>query len=282
MRVVESLATLRGDIAQYRRRGVRIVFVPTMGNLHAGHLALVDEAQRCGERVVASIYVNPLQFAANEDLSRYPRTPDADRRELERHGVHLLFMPDDVTMYPVGLDQQTKVEVPELSDILCGAHRPGHFRGVTTVVSRLLNMVQPDTAVFGKKDYQQLVIIRRMVRDLAIPVKVVGVDIVRAKDGLALSSRNAYLDAGQRAVAPLLYQSLRRAQETIAARSMKFGEIERNSMQFLAEKGFEPEYFKICRRNDLSAPQTSDRELVILTAAKLGTTRLIDNLEVEI
>lgn len=282
MKVIATLGALRDAVAQFRQKGAKIVFVPTMGNLHAGHLALVDQAHRHGECVVASIYVNPLQFAANEDLSRYPRTPQPDLAALEQHGAHLVFTPDDALMYPAGLEQQTRVEVPGLSDILCGAHRPGHFRGVATVVNRLFNMVQPDFAVFGKKDYQQLLVIRRMVRDLAMPVTIISVDTVRAADGLALSSRNNYLDAAQRKLAPGLYHALCAARDKIVARSTKLREIESNSLQNLTEMGFTPEYFQICRQTDLQPAQPSDRELVILGAAKLGTTRLIDNLEVEV
>ncbi len=279
MKRVYALEDLRTTLAKVRQQGARIAFVPTMGNLHAGHLVLVDTAHRHAEYIVASIYINPMQFAAHEDLSTYPRTPDQDCDSLAERGTHLVFMPDDQTMYPHGLAQQTRIDVPGLSDILCGAGRPGHFRGVATVVNRLFNMVQPDVAVFGKKDYQQLLVIRRMVMDLAMPVEIIGVDTVRDKDGLALSSRNGYLNAEQRKKSPALYQSLLDARTRIEAKSAKFKEIERKSLQFLVDQGFAPEYFQICRQSDLVPAGPEDRALVILTAAKLGPARLIDNLE---
>jgi len=282
MMVVHELADLRAEVTQHRRRGARIAFVPTMGNLHTGHLTLIDVAHAHADHVVASIYVNPMQFAAHEDLESYPRTPEQDHVGLAEHGTDLLFLPDDRTMYPRGLAQQTRVEVPGLGDILCGASRPGHFRGVATVVNRLFNMVQPDSAIFGKKDYQQLLVIRRMVTDLAMPVTIIGVETVRADDGLALSSRNNYLSAAERATAPVLYQSLLAAKSLIEAGSKKFEEIKSKSLQDLANNGFEPEYFEIRRQDDLQAAGDNDRNLVILAAAWLGPARLIDNLEVEV
>ncbi|MEK7260645.1 MAG: pantoate--beta-alanine ligase, partial [Pseudomonadota bacterium] len=190
MLVVESITGLRREIAALRRAGKRIAFVPTMGNLHAGHLKLVQIARQHADVVVASIYVNPLQFGPKEDFGAYPRTPDDDKKALETEKTDLLFMPTDAEMYPRGLDVMTKVEVPALGDILCGQFRPGHFRGVTTVVNRLFSLVQPDVAVFGKKDYQQLMLIKLMVADLGLPIEIVGVDTMREADGLALSSRN--------------------------------------------------------------------------------------------
>ena len=279
MKRVYALEELRAIIDEVRQQGSRIAFVPTMGNLHAGHLALVDTAHRHGDYIVASIYINPMQFAAHEDLSTYPRTPEQDCDSLAERGTHLVFMPDDQTMYPHGIAQQTRIDVPGLSDILCGAGRPGHFQGVATVVNRLFNMVQPNVAIFGKKDYQQLLVIRRMAADLAMPVEIIGADTVRDKDGLALSSRNGYLNAEQRKTAPALYQSLLNAKTEIEARSAKFEEIERKSLQYLADRGFVPEYFQICRQADLVPAGPEDRALVLVTAAKLGSARLIDNLE---
>ena len=279
MKRVYALEELRAIIDEVRQQGSRIAFVPTMGNLHAGHLALVDTAHRHGDYIVASIYINPMQFAAHEDLSTYPRTPEQDCDSLAERGTHLVFMPDDQTMYPHGIAQQTRIDVPGLSDILCGAGRPGHFQGVATVVNRLFNMVQPNVAIFGKKDYQQLLVIRRMAADLAMPVEIIGADTVRDKDGLALSSRNGYLNAEQRKTAPALYQSLLNAKTEIEARSAKFEEIERKSLQYLADRGFVPEYFQICRQADLEPAGPEDRALVLVTAAKLGSARLIDNLE---
>ena len=209
MIVVETIPALRREIAALRRAGKRIAFVPTMGNLHAGHLKLVQIARQHADVVVASIYVNPLQFGPKEDFGAYPRTPDDDKKALETEKTDLLFMPTDAEMYPRGLDVMTKVEVPALGDILCGQFRPGHFRGVTTVVNRLFSLVQPDVAVFGKKDYQQLMLIKLMVADLGLPIEIVGVDTMREADGLALSSRNNYLSPAERQVAPKLYATLR-------------------------------------------------------------------------
>lgn len=282
MKVVQAVADLRAEVAQHRRRGARVAFVPTMGNLHAGHLALIDVAHAHADHVVASIYVNPMQFAAHEDLDSYPRTPEQDQHELAQHGTDLLFMPDDHTMYPRGLEQQTSVEVPGLADVLCGASRAGHFRGVATVVNRLFNMVQPDCAIFGKKDYQQLLVIRRMVEDLAMPISIVGVETVRADDGLALSSRNNYLGPAERAAAPALYQALLTAKRQIEAGSKKFDEISSKSTQELRRHGFVPEYFEVRRQQDLQTAGNEDRNLVILAAAGLGSARLIDNLELEV
>jgi len=277
-----ELAPLRDTVRARRLDGARIGFVPTMGNLHAGHMALVDHARRHADFVVVSIYVNPLQFSAGEDFSTYPRTMDADSAALGAAGVDLLFAPGDSLMYPRGMDDQTKVEVPGLSDILCGAGRPGHFRGVSTVVTRLFNMVLPDLAVFGKKDYQQLLVIRRMVEDLAMPVEIAGVDTVREPDGLAMSSRNQYLQLEQRRIAPELYKSIIQARSKITSKSAKLEEICDNSMQSLAKTGFAPEYFEIRRRGDLRPPAASDHELVILAAARLGAARLIDNVELDV
>ncbi|MEK7796904.1 MAG: pantoate--beta-alanine ligase, partial [Pseudomonadota bacterium] len=208
MIVVETIPALRREIAALRRAGKRIAFVPTMGNLHAGHLKLVQIARQHADVVVASIYVNPLQFGPKEDFGAYPRTPDDDKKALETEKTDLLFMPTDAEMYPRGLDFMTKVEVPALGDILCGQFRPGHFRGVTTVVNRLFNLVQPDVVVFGKKDYQQLLLIKLMVTDLGMPIEIVGVDTVREADGLAMSSRNNYLSVAERKTAAKLYAVL--------------------------------------------------------------------------
>src|SRR3989338_6468649 len=205
MIVLETIPELRREIAALRRAGRRIAFVPTMGNLHAGHLKLVQAARSHADAVVASIYVNPLQFGPEEDLAAYPRTPDEDKTALEAERTDLLFTPADREMYPRGPEVMSRVEVPTLGDILCGKFRPGHFRGVTTVVNRLFNLVQPDVAIFGKKDYQQLLLIKLMVADLGLPIDIVGVDTVRESDGLAMSSRNNYLSPQERQAAPRLY-----------------------------------------------------------------------------
>jgi len=279
MIVVDSVAALREAVGNHRRRGARIGFVPTMGNLHAGHLRLVEEARRRADVVVVSIYVNPLQFGPAEDLVAYPRTPEDDRRRLEAPNVDILFMPTDREMYPRGIDDMTKVEVPNLGAILCGAARPTHFAGVTTVVNRLFNLVGPDIAVFGKKDYQQLFIIRRMVSDLGMPIEIVGVDTVREVDGLAMSSRNGYLAAGERQIAPMLYRTIQNATEHLNQHVESIEAARIRAGQELAKAGFRVDYVEVRRRSDLAVPDAGDHELVMLAAAWLGQTRLIDNIE---
>jgi len=272
------VAELRAYLAHMRERRQRLAFVPTMGNLHAGHARLFTEARRHADAVIASIYVNPLQFGANEDFGAYPRTPVEDREALLAANVDLLFMPDDADIYPRGPSAQTAVEVPGLSDVLCGAYRPGHFRGVTTVVNRLFNLIAPEVALFGKKDYQQWLVIRLMVADLGLPIEVVGVDTVREVDGLALSSRNRYLSAAERAQAPGLYQTLQRvAQRMRDGVAPKTAEAE--AVDTLRQGGFRPDYVSVRRAADLGEPLAGDRELVVLAAAWLGRTRLIDNVE---
>ncbi|MBS1222574.1 MAG: pantoate/beta-alanine ligase, partial [Proteobacteria bacterium] len=213
MQTVHTIAELRAQVVAWKRAGERVAFVPTMGNLHRGHIHLVERARALAPRTVASIFVNPMQFGPSEDFAAYPRTLEADSRQLEAAGLDLLFSPSVAEMYPRPLEQMTQVTVPDLPAVLCGASRPGHFTGVTTVVSKLLNMTQPDIAVFGEKDWQQLVIIRRMAADLDMPVEIIGVPTVREPDGLALSSRNGYLSAGERAIAPTLYATLRATAE---------------------------------------------------------------------
>lgn len=282
MHVSATVADLKERVTALRAEGKRIAFVPTLGNLHAGHRQLMLEARHHAQAVIASIYVNPLQFGANEDFGAYPRTPESDRQMLEDAGVDLVFMPDDEQMYPRGRAAQTVVEVPGVSDILCGAQRPGHFRGVTTVVNRLFNLVTPDVALFGKKDYQQLLLIRLMVADLGLPVDIVGVDTVRAADGLALSSRNAYLSAQERRVAPQLYATLMALRSRVMAVGSLPPGAETEAAQTLASAGFRPEYVSVRRQADLAAPGPEDRKWVILAAAWLGRTRLIDNIEVDL
>jgi pantoate--beta-alanine ligase len=282
MRVVSDSAALAAAVRTARAAGRRIGFVPTMGNLHAGHQLLFERAREHADTVVASIYVNPLQFGAGEDFQGYPRTPEQDRTLLEAAGVDLLFMPDDAQIYPRGQAAQTRVEVPGLSDILCGQFRPGHFRGVTTVVNRLFNLVAPDVALFGKKDYQQWLLIRLMARDLGMPIDIIGVDTVRAPDGLALSSRNGYLVAAERAVAPRLYATLVECAGQIHVRGADIPAIEARAREALRAAGFRPDYLSVRRQSDLAAPAPGDRSLVILAAAWLGRARLIDNLEVNL
>ncbi|BAN69321.1 pantoate--beta-alanine ligase [endosymbiont of unidentified scaly snail isolate Monju] len=281
MKTVERVEALREAVAGLRADG-RMAFVPTMGNLHAGHLTLVREARRHADSVVVSIFVNPLQFGPNEDLDKYPRTLEADRRALEAEGVDLLFAPPVEVMYPVSLEQQTRVEVPEISALHCGASRPGHFAGVATVVCKLFNMVQPDLAVFGKKDYQQLLVIRRMVRDLAMPVEILGVDTVRESDGLAMSSRNQYLDAAERRIAPRLYATLCAAADRVAGGGRDWDRLADWIRGELDSAGFRTDYAVVVDAATLLPPTDRSDRLVILVAAWLGKARLIDNLEMEI
>ena len=282
MIVVETISGLRREIAALRRQGKRIAFVPTMGNLHAGHLKLVQVAHEHADAVVASIYVNPLQFGPKEDLAAYPRTPGEDKKALEAEKTELLFMPTDTEMYPRGLDVMTKVEVPALGDILCGKFRPGHFRGVTTVVNRLFNLVHPDVAVFGKKDYQQLMLIKFMVADLGLPIEIVGVDTVREADGLAMSSRNHYLSAAERKTAAKLYAGLCGLRDRLIKAGKTVSGFETETLRELETAGFRPDYLGIRRAADLGELDPQDRHLVILAAVWLGRTRLIDNVEVTV
>lgn len=276
MRTLRDISALRENLGEHRRRGQRIGLVPTMGNLHAGHLALVETARRHADVVVATVFVNPLQFGPNEDLDAYPRTLAEDQEQLEVAGCDLLFTPSVATLYPRGVHEQTRVCVPAVSEGLCGGSRPGHFDGVSTVVSILFNLVQPDVACFGEKDYQQLAVIRKLVDDLHFPIEIVGVPIVRAEDGLALSSRNGYLDEAERATAPEL-------QRTLAAlrTSLEAGEPIETTLEAglarLRASGFVPDYLEL-RATDLGPVSAATRDAVLLAAARLGTTRLIDNL----
>ena len=285
MILAQSIAALQRDVARRHAAGQRVAFVPTLGNLHAGHLQLVQEARRHAEAVVVSIYVNPLQFGNGEDYTDYPRTPERDQELLRQAGADLLFLPDDAAIYPRGRDACTRIEVPGISDTLCGAARPGHFRGVATVVHRLFQIVQPDVALFGKKDYQQLLVIRLMTADLGLPVEIVGVDTVRAEDGLALSSRNAYLTTAERRVAAQLYGVLQfMAKEIVMHPGSEGGyaEEEVRAQAALTTAGFRPDYLSVRRQADLAVPGPVDRKLVILAAAWLGRARLIDNLEIDL
>ena len=279
LETIEEISTLRERVAAWRRAGQRVGFVPTMGNLHAGHLALVAEARRLSERVVVSIFVNPLQFGPQEDFAAYPRTLARDQELLAGAGTDLLFAPTVAAVYPRGQAEQTRVEVPGLSDILCGASRPGHFVGVATVVCKLFNMVQPDLAVFGEKDFQQLQVIRLMTLDLSLPVAIQGLATAREADGLAMSSRNGYLTAEERARAPALYHTLQRCADWLRA-GQDSATVERQAEEAIAAAGFEPDYFSVRRAADLGLPAPGERELVVLAAARLGRARLIDNLRV--
>lgn len=278
---INSIESLHESIAAWRAAGARIGFVPTMGNLHAGHLRLIDVARTQCDRVVASIFVNPLQFGPNEDFALYPRTQAADCAALDAAGTDLVFMPEVASLYSRPLEQLTRVSVPGLGDILEGAHRPGHFDGVSTVVARLFNLVQPTLAVFGEKDWQQLAVIRRMVDDLAWPIEIIGVATVREPDGLAMSSRNGYLSAAQRTAAPALARVLNVASVRLQGGERDFVALEQSAIEQLAAAGLRADYVSI-RRPDLQPAALEDSRLIILAAAWLGSTRLIDNLPVSL
>src|SRR5579863_4568343 len=280
MDTVTTIAAVRECVGAWQRQGLRVAFVPTMGNLHAGHVSLIEAARSHGERFVASIFVNPMQFGPNEDFAHYPRTPHEDERMLAAAGCSLMFMPDVAEIYPNGSERATRVEVPGLSRILEGEFRPGHFEGVSTVVAKLFHIVEPQVAVFGEKDFQQLAVIRRMVAELCMPVTIVGAPTVRDADGLAMSSRNQYLTSAERARAPLIYAALQAAARRILAGDNDFASIERAGCQALEEGGLRPEYFSVRQAGDLAAPGAAERQLVVLTAARLGKARLIDNVQV--
>ena len=257
----------------------RIVFVPTMGNLHAGHISLMEQARAHGDTVVSSIFVNRLQFGPNEDFEKYPRTFEADCEKLATAGVDFLFAPTETDLYPE--PQQYQVEPPEIQHQLDGAFRPGHFRGVATVVLKLFNIVQPQAALFGKKDYQQLMVLRNMTRQLALPVNIIGGETVRADDGLALSSRNAYLTPAERAEAPRLYGILKRIAEAVRSGNCNFAELENEAVVELAGYGWKTDYVAVRQQSDLQLPLPGEQALVTLTASRLGATRLIDNIEIQ-
>ncbi|WP_457668425.1 pantoate--beta-alanine ligase [Thiolapillus sp.] len=279
MKQVRSVAQLREAVAGLQGR---VALVPTMGNLHEGHLTLVRRAHEIADHVVVSIFVNPLQFDREQDLQAYPRTEEQDLALLRSEAVELAFTPSTEVIYPRSMETHTRVEVPGLSDIFCGESRPGHFVGVATIVCKLFNMVQPQAAVFGKKDFQQLLIIRRMVEDLAMPIEIVGVDTVREADGLAMSSRNNYLNPQQRRMAPALYHALQQTAEALHQGRRQYAELEEQAGKLIAAAGMRPDYFSIRRAADLGEPGESETALVVLGAAFLGMARLIDNLEVKL
>ncbi|MFL6549639.1 MAG: pantoate--beta-alanine ligase [Povalibacter sp.] len=276
MQTVVGSNELRKLVAQWRSAGKRVAFVPTMGNLHAGHGDLVKRADELADRVVVSVFVNPLQFGPNEDFAAYPRTPDDDHRLLETLSADLLFTPTVDDMYPRGQVTTARVVVPEIDSILCGAVRPGHFTGVATIVTKLLNLVQPDVALFGEKDYQQLLIIRRAATDLCMPMQIVGVPTRREPDGLAMSSRNRYLSADDRVIAPRIFQELEVARKAIESGAVDLQSLEVAGFEALQRSGFRPDYFSIRDASTLS-PAAEARDLVVLTAARIGRARLIDN-----
>ncbi|TBU80662.1 pantoate--beta-alanine ligase [Pseudomonas daroniae] len=278
MNTVKTVRELRAAVAQARAEGKQIGLVPTMGNLHAGHAALVEKAAQRTDFVVASIFVNPMQFGPAEDLDKYPRTLQADQQRLVNAGCHLLFHPDVEEMYPNGMGEQTRISVPGVSEGLCGASRPGHFEGVATVVAKLFNMVQPDLAVFGQKDFQQLAVIRTLVRDLNMPIQIIGEPTVRAESGLALSSRNGYLSDEQRDTATVLYRSLQEIAQAIQAGERNLPALIEQAQRQHADAGLRADYLEVREAQSLRTISPGDRELVVLVAAYLGNTRLIDNL----
>jgi len=279
--IVHTVAELRAAVAAWRKAGEHIGFVPTMGNLHRGHLQLVRSAREKSQRVVVSVFVNPLQFAAGEDFDRYPRTLAQDQEGLRQVNCDLLFAPSVREVYPKGLEGLSRISVPGIADILCGQHRPGHFDGVATVVNILFNLVQPDAAWFGEKDWQQLQIVRRMVSDLRLPIVIVGVPTERDTDGLALSSRNQHLSPSERTLAPVLYQTLLRAAKRLQAAERDYIKIQSDAVRELQRTGFVPQYVEV-RTPELDPPTPETREWIVICAAYLGSTRLIDNVKIKL
>jgi pantoate--beta-alanine ligase len=280
MEITNTIAAVRERVRAWHRDGLRVAFVPTMGNLHAGHVSLIEAARRHGDRFVASIFVNPMQFGPNEDFAHYPRTPTQDERMLDAAGCNLMFMPDVAEVFPNGPENATRIEVPWLSRILDGELRPGHFDGVSTIVAKLFHIVEPDVAVFGEKDFQQLIVIRRMVDDLCIPVEIIGAPTVRDVDGLAMSSRNQYLTADERKLAPRIYEILTAIGKRLQAGEGDFAGLERAGLQALESAGFRSDYFAIRQAQDLKAPHADTHHLVMLTAVRMSKARLIDNVQV--
>lgn len=281
LHIQHTISGARAQVREWVSAGDSIALVPTMGNLHAGHMSLVHRARALADRVVVSVFVNPLQFGPREDYSAYPRTPEADHFLLSSAEVDLLFEPPVEEMYPDGQERAARVVVPGLSDVLCGATRPGHFVGVTTVVTKLLNIIQPTVAVFGEKDFQQLLIIRRLVADLNCPVEIASVPICREDDGLAMSSRNRYLSPAERAVAPVLHATLLEVAEKVLEDIESLREIQEWGVRKLAATGLVPDYLEVRDRYTLEMPVAADSNLVILAAASAGRTRLIDNVMVD-
>ncbi|WP_308074323.1 pantoate--beta-alanine ligase [Neisseria polysaccharea] len=277
MQIIHTIQELRA----WRKNAGKVAFVPTMGNLHEGHLALVREAKKRADNVVVSIFVNRLQFGQGEDFDKYPRTLQQDADKLEAEGVAVIFAPDEKELYP-NVEQRYNVEPPNLQNELCGKFRPGHFRGVATVVSKLFNIVAPDVACFGKKDYQQLAVIKGLTEDLNFDIEIVPVDTGRAADGLALSSRNRYLSVEERAEAPRLYRELQAVAESLKQGSLDYAGLEKRAVQSLTEHGWTVDYVEIRHADTLEVARTGDRKLVVLAAARLGATRLIDNVEIKL
>jgi pantoate--beta-alanine ligase len=287
METVSKISELRAQVKAWRQQGLTIAFVPTMGNLHAGHISLVTEALKHADKVVASIFVNPMQFGVNEDIDNYPRTMIDDQQKLTAAGTALLFTPTPDIIYPKGLAKQSFVEVPNISDGYCGESRPGHFRGVATIVCKLFNLVQPDVACFGLKDYQQVQVIQIMVEDLSLPINIIPVATTREESGLALSSRNGYLTAEEKATAPALYQSLLWLAEHIRTGyaqqdSIDFIGLAKQAAKAINDAGLHTDYLHVCHAQTLQPASEDDTQLVILAAAHCGKARLIDNLRVNL
>jgi pantoate--beta-alanine ligase len=283
MEIIFDLKGLRGAVSGWKNQGNSIALVPTMGNLHLGHLSLIEGAKDQADRTVVSIFVNPIQFGHGEDYELYPSTLEQDLDILRDANVDLVFAPNLDELYPAGIEADTRITVPDISDILCGEFRPGHFSGVATVVMKLLINVQPDYAFFGEKDYQQTLVIRRMVSDLLLPVKVLTLPIIREENGLAMSSRNSYLNESQKQLSSGIYKAIEKAATMLRTGADSFDGIEKSSVDWLEELGFKVEYFSIRRRQDLKLVNDGvDKSLIILVAAWIGDTRLIDNLQVDI
>jgi len=279
MKTVSEIKELRAQVKSWHQQGLKVAFVPTMGNLHAGHISLVAEAQKHADKVVTSIFVNPMQFGANEDIGSYPRTMVADQQKLTSAGADLLFTPTADIIYPKGLDKQSYVEVPNVSEGYCGESRPGHFRGVATVVCKLFNLVQPDVACFGLKDYQQVQVIQTMVEDLSMPIDIIAVATVREASGLALSSRNGYLTEEELKIAPALAQNIQWLAEQLQTDTDFIG-LAKKATNFIDNAGLTTDYIHICHARTLQPASEDDHKLVILAAAHCGKARLIDNLQV--
>ncbi|WP_444997097.1 pantoate--beta-alanine ligase [Aliikangiella sp. IMCC44359] len=282
MNIIQDPLLLQNELLKLKRRGKKIGFVPTMGNLHEGHLSLVELARQHSDIVVSSIFVNPMQFGPNEDYDNYPRTLEADKSKLKQYNVDFLFTPTNEIIYPFGKEQHTSVQLNRLTNKLCGAKRPGHFKGVTTVVNIFFNIVQPDIAVFGKKDYQQFLIIQSMVSDLMMPIKIIGAEIKREKNGLALSSRNQYLTEAQKDSASLLQQTIKEIAENIKQGDRAYSELIERAKHTLLSYNFKVDYLEIVKQSDLEAASPSDNSILIAVAAWYGSPRLIDNLEINL
>src|SRR5262245_12860038 len=270
MLTATTIADVRAHVARWRENHERVVFVPTMGNLHAGHVSLIEAARKHGKRFVASIFVNPMQFGPNEDFAHYPRTPSQDAKMLQEAGCDLMFSPEVGEIYPNGADNATRIEVPNISNILCGEFRPGHFEGVATIVAKLFHIVDPDVAIFGEKDFQQLTVIRRMVADLCLRVQIVGAPTVREQDGLAMSSRNQYLDEEQRKLAPAIHRQLTQAVEALRSGVRDYARIESTGRAALDGAGFRTDYFSVRDARTLAPARPDTKQFVVLTASRLG------------